>query len=329
MNRLENPRLMKNQTFGVEIEMAKITRPVCAKAVQEHFNQKYNLHEESYYIGGYYDKYGATDHKGRTWTFVSDGSSSGRLGSISCEMVTPILTYDDIVDLQEIVRTLRIKYKAVSNADYMCGVHIHVGINTTDGLMNHTAKSLRNLVNIVTSHEHLLAKAVGFSESVRGCYTKYMDNDLVETLNRERPRNIPALQGLHYRVLRGDINEKYDHSRYYFLNLHAIARHKTVEFRFFEFHKSMHAGELKSYIQLCLAMSNYAKMVAYASNAHVNLSNEKYAMKNWLVNMGLVDDEFKTCRNMLTKRLTGDTAYRNVRPSTITDDIDERRLVTD
>ena len=51
------------------------------------------------------------------------------------------------------------------------------------------------------------------------------------------------------------------------------------------------------------------------------MTNEKYAMKNWLVNMGFIGDEFKTARKVLLRRLNGDTAYRNGRPSTDADDL--------
>jgi hypothetical protein len=41
-------------------------------------------------------------------------------------MVTPILTWDDIESLQELVRQLR-HAGAKSDPSHMCGVHIHIG----------------------------------------------------------------------------------------------------------------------------------------------------------------------------------------------------------
>ena len=57
-------------------------------------------------------------------------------------------------------------------------------------------------------------------------------------------------------------------------------------------------------------------MVAYTSSDPVDMTNEKWAMKNWLNNLGLMGDEFKTARKMLTKRLSGDLGSRIPRTST-------------
>ena len=43
-----------------------------------------------------------------------------------CELVTPILTYNDIETLQELIRKLR-HAGAKSDATRGCGVHIHIG----------------------------------------------------------------------------------------------------------------------------------------------------------------------------------------------------------
>ena len=64
----------------------------------------------------------------------------------------------------------------------------------------------------------------------------------------------------------------YNDSRYHMLNLHATFTKGTVEFRLFQFdapangkRNGLHAGQLKSYIQLCLALSQMAKTVRTAS----------------------------------------------------------------
>lgn len=92
---------MKNQTFGVEIEMSNITREHAANLIAEYFGT------ESRYNGGTYDTYSATDRQGRTWKCMYDSSIMARSHSEKCELVTPILTYDDMNDLQELVRIMR------------------------------------------------------------------------------------------------------------------------------------------------------------------------------------------------------------------------------
>ena len=68
------------------------------------------------------------------------------------------------------------------------------------------------------------------------------------------------------------------------LNLHATFTKGTVEFRLFQFdapadgkQNGLHAGQLKSYIQLCLALSQLAKQVKTASANPQQTENPKYA----------------------------------------------------
>ena len=70
------------------------------------------------------------------------------------------------------------------------------------------------------------------------------------------------------------------------LNLHATFTKGTVEFRLFQFDKpsngkqnGLHAGQLKSYIQLCLALSQMAKEVRTTSPKPQQSENPKYAMR--------------------------------------------------
>ena len=75
----------------------------------------------------------------------------------------------------------------------------------------------------------------------------------------------------------------------------------------------LHAGRLKAYIQFCLALSQMAKEVKFASAKPQQHENPKYAMRTWLLRMGFIGDEFKTAREVLTKRLSGDAAFRTAR----------------
>ena len=106
------------------------------------------------------------------------------------------------------------------------------------------------------------------------------------------------------------------------LNLHATFTKGTVEFRLFQFDEptaerkgGIHAGQLKSYIQLCLALSQKAKEIKSASPKETQQENPKYAMRTWLLRLGFIGDEFATARDFLTRNLTGDAAFRNGRPA--------------
>ena len=90
-----------------------------------------------------------------------------------------------------------------------------------------------------------------------------------------------------------------------------------IEFRLFQFdapadgkRNGLHAGQLRSYIQLCLALSQMAKDVKTASPKPQQNENPKYAMRTWLLRLGFIGEEFATAREVLTKRLPGDAAFR-------------------
>lgn len=114
--------------------------------------------------------------------------------------------------------------------------------------------------------------------------------------------------------------DHYNDSRYHMLNYHATFTKGTIEFRLFQFdapangkQNGLHAGQLKSYIQLCLALSQLAKELRTASSKPQQHENPKYAMRTWLLRLGFIGEEFKTAREFLTKRLSGDAAFRNGR----------------
>lgn len=230
-------------------------------------------------------------------------------------MVTPILNYSDIETLQEIIRILR-KAGAKSDSSRGCGVHIHIGAK------GHTAQTLRNLANIMASHEQLLISALNLDKYRIRRYCRTVDETFLEQINRRKPTTMSELADIWYKSHNANYgrNQHYNDSRYHMLNLHATFRKGTVEFRLFQFAKpangkqnGLHAGQLKSYIQLCLVLSQMAKEVKSASAKPQQSENPKYAMRTWLLRLGFIGDEFKTAREILTKRLSGDGAFRNGR----------------
>lgn len=300
---------MKKQTIGVEIEMAEITRREAAKVVAKHFNTESSLT----HLNDYYDSYQVLDNKGRKWKVSKDVSISASSELKKAELITPILTYEDMNDLQEIIRDLR-KAGAVSNPQHCCGVHVHIG---ADG---HDAKTLRNLCNIMASHEELLIGALNLDRYRINRYCKTVDPDFLKKVNKQKPTTMQKLSDLWYIGNSYDRNAHYNHSRYRMLNLHATFTKGTVEFRLFQFDNpsegkkgGLHAGQLKSYIQLCLALNQMAKTQKSASSIPQQQENKKYAMRTWLLRLGFIGDEFKTARELFMSRLDGNCAWRTVR----------------
>ena len=302
---------MKNQTIGVEVEMNSIKRNKAAKIAADFFGT--GKYENTASRNGYYT-WSAWDADGREWKFQRDVSISGP-DDEKCEMVTPILHYEDIETLQELCRQLR-HAGAKSDASRGCGVHIHIGAN------GHTPQTLRNLANIMASHEELIAEALKLDRYRMDRYCRTVDPNFLQEVNRKKPKTMSQLADIWYTSQGASYGrtQHYNDSRYHMLNYHATFTKGTIEFRLFQFDEptaerkgGIHAGQLKSYIQLCLALSQMAKDVRTASPKPQQNENPKYAMRTWLLRLGFIGEEFATARDFLTRNLSGDTAFRHGR----------------
>ena len=302
---------MKKQTIGVEIEMAEITRNQAIKVIAKYFGTTDTVTHD----GGSYDAWSCKDRQGRKWTVTRDVSINASSDLKKAELATPILTYADIDDLQEIARQLRHK-GAISNPNHGCGVHIHIGAS------GHNAKTLRNLANIMASHESLISDALKLDSTRINHYCRTVNPNFLRELNKKKPNSMSELADIWYgsQGCNYGRTHHYNDSRYHMLNLHATFTKGTVEFRLFQFDNptaerkgGIHAGQLKSYIQLCLALSQMAKEVKTASPKEQQKENPKYAMRTWLLRLGFIGEEFATAREILTRNLDGDTAFRHGR----------------
>ena len=297
---------MKNQTFGVEVEMNSITRNKAAKTAANYFG---TFRYENTARQNGYQSYSAWDSKGREWKFSRDVSIAGP-DDEKTELVSPVLTYEDMELLQGLIRALR-KAGGKSSPSRGCGVHIHIG---GDG---HTPQTIRNLVNLMACHEDQLTKAIEIEGRRKAKYCQTVDPDFLKRINNRKPKTLEALERCWYN---GDAHRvHYSPTRYRMLNLHSFFnRYHTIEFRCFNFDEEsetrkggLHAGQLKSMIQLCLAMSQMAKMLKTASPKKQQTENEAYAFRCWMLRLGFIGPEFKTARDYFMRNFTGSSAWRH------------------
>ena len=201
---------LKNQTIGVEVEMNSISREKAAGIAADYFGT--GRFQDTARRNGYMT-WSAWDAQGREWKFQRDVSIAGP-DSEKCELVTPILRYEDIETLQELCRRLR-RAGAKSDASRGCGVHIHIGAN------GHTPQTLRNLANIMASHEELQVDALGLDRtSVRyGHYCQPVNPHFLSLLNRRRPTTMADLADVWYRGNGANYGrtQHYNESRYHML----------------------------------------------------------------------------------------------------------------
>ena len=279
--------MIKKQNFGVEIEMNNMNRSKAQKIVAKVLGSTNTGYESSY------DNHYVIDRKGRMWKCESDSSISGSTCQAT-ELVTPVLQYDDIETLQEVIRALR---KEGAKTDSSCGIHVHV-----DG-SNHTPASLERLVNFMIARQDLIYESLEIGE--RGSrWCRRLNKELFAAMKKNRNLDRNSLEMLWYSSVndgyRGGIDHRhYNETRYHGVNLHAFFTKGTVEFRLFN--STLHAGKVKAYIQFCLALSGWAitsqERIVFRSMEGYTAEQKVTIMRNILTNrLGLFGDEFKTCR---------------------------------
>ena len=302
----------KEQTIGCEIEMAEITRNTAIKVVARYFGTL----ETVYHDGGSYDTWSCKDTQGRVWKVMRDVSISASTDTRKAELVTPILRYNDLEDLQEIVRQLRHK-GAISNPEHGCGLHLHIGAQ------GQTPQSLRNLANLMAAHENLLSEALNIDSYRQHRFCRTVNPEFLKQLNEKKPTTMSELADIWYTSHGASYGRShhYNSSRYAMLNYHATFTKGTIEYRMYQFDNptadrkgGLNAGQLKAYIQFSLAITQMAKELKSASPKEQQKENKKFAMRTWLNRLGLVGEEYATARMVFTRRLDGDGAFRNGRP---------------
>lgn len=289
--------MLKNQLFGVEVEMTGITREKATRIVAEVLGATPSDPDNTCYHTRI-----IADQAARKWKVMRDSSIKPKrndgtrdaLDEYRVEFVTPPLKYDDIELLQTIIRNLR---ENGAKPDKSCGIHIHI-----DGA-NHNPQSLRRLVNFMTSRQDLIYEALEIGDREANWCQK-LNSDLLKAMKGNQELTREKAEEIWYSSANdgycGGINHQhYNSTRYHGVNLHSYFSKGTVEFRLFN--STLHAGKLKAYIQFCLAVSAWAitshEKIVFHSMAGYTPEKKVTIMRNVLTRrLGLYGDEFKTCR---------------------------------
>lgn len=289
--------MLKNQLFGVEVEMTGITREKAARLVAGVLGTTPS-HPES----NCYHTRTIADQAARKWKIMRDSSitpirnddTSEPLDEYRVEFVTPPLNYSDIELLQNIIRKLR---ENGAKAHSSCGIHIHV-----DGA-NHTAVSLRRLVNFMTARQDLIYEALQIGDR-ESSWCHKLNKTLLDAMKKDKNLTKEKAEEVWYSRANdgycgGIDHQHYNSTRYHGVNLHSFFTKGTVEFRLFN--STLHAGKIKAYIQFCLAVSAWAitsqEKIVFRSMDGYTQEQKVTIMRNILTHrLGLYGDEFKTCR---------------------------------
>ena len=155
----------------------------------------------------------------------------------------------------------------------------------------HNGVSLRNLVNLIYSRGRLISKATG------GHF--HVETDLVETLRDDSctytvANFIEALKS--YEAQCGTAMEG------------LVITEEKVSFTGFQ--TASDYDHLTAFGHLAILMNQQAISQKRIQAKDVNDENEKYALRTWLLRLGMNGPDFKETRKILMENLSGHAAFR-------------------
>lgn len=157
-------------------------------------------------------------------------------------------------------------------------------------MAGHTAQSIRNFLNLMHSRGPLLNKAMGTNFSVL--------NSLLEALEQATTHTVDEMldELEEYRLGAG--------------NTGMTGICITAEKISLTFAGPLTQDRVSAYTELCSAMNRMAVTQKRIQAKTVNDANEKYALRIWLIRLGLNGDEHKALRKLLMQNLSGHAAFR-------------------
>lgn len=293
--------------FGIEMEYSGISRQESAEALSNYFGTS------CYHAGGTYDRYDCFDSMGRKWSIMSDSSirSVNRDGSSAgyfnqCELVSPVLSSDDMELLMAVLRKLR---SAGAAANSSCGLHVHVSCPEPFNV-----RQLTNLINMVHSKQDLLYEALRVRRN-RLHYCKKLPEKLCTAIKQNKPQTMESLADIWYRELDGDYHRTshYNESRYHCLNLHNLfsGRLPTVEFRCANggFTDVRRVKAVVQMYSMLVAHSFNCKSCSFKPTVVAAGKSKKYAFRVFMLKIGAIGPELAHCRKYMLENLDGDIAW--------------------
>lgn len=157
-------------------------------------------------------------------------------------------------------------------------------ILTMDG---HTGNTLRNLVNMISSKQGLIKKALGIEKDI-------VTDEFVEKINSVR---LTTLEDFEAEAL--NIGLEKGGGLGFDFNKKSIS---------FEFLNGLEDEGIKK--QFAEALNEGAIKLKHTSYKEKKTDNEKFTMRTWLLRLGFIGDKYKEARNQLLRNLSGNSAFR-------------------
>lgn len=157
-------------------------------------------------------------------------------------------------------------------------------------MAGHTAQSIRNFLNLMYSRGPLLNKALGTNFSVSDALLEALDQATIRTVNEM----LDELE--EYRLGAGDTG---------MTGILILPDKISLSFA-----GPLSPEQVSVCTQLTSAMNRMAITQKRIQAKTVNDENEKYALRIWLIRLGLNGNEHKELRKVLMQNLSGHAAFR-------------------
>lgn len=166
------------------------------------------------------------------------------------------------------------------------------GIEVKLNFEEHAADTLKNIINMLASKQRLIVMAFETEEH-------FMDDDFAEDLSKIE---IDDLEGLN-EALEGLGTNRCSGFQIDF-------EEQTFTFKLSS--SDLNQERIKAFQDLCVLIARYAKTLNRASFKQAQDDNPKYALRTWLIRIGMKGPEYKETRKTLLKHLEGSGAFRKV-----------------
>ncbi|MDW7670561.1 MAG: virulence-related protein [Bacillota bacterium] len=193
-----------------------------------------------------------------------------------------------VVSYEELVGPARISREEEPMMQQPTADSLHVSLP----MEGHSGNTLRNIVNMLAGKQHLLMEALSLNGPL-------MEPAFVEAMNRE---NCDTLEDFQAALEAAGENR-------------CPAVTFDTENRLITFHlltDDLTPEKTQAFMHLMASINELALKTRKASFKPAQAENPKYALRTWLIRLGMNGDDYKESRKVLLANLPGSSAFRTV-----------------
>lgn len=248
---------MEKHDFQFHMQVVGRERKEVAALIAAHFGT------QAVYQGTRGFGYLITEPSGREWLVDKAGA-----------VVTEGVKLDNVAELFAVLKVLEEN-----------GIEAAGRAAVTLSIDGHWGGSLRNLVNILSGKERLIAKAMGTGQP-------FMIPEIVKKINAVRLKTIEDF----LEVAGSEVSPGL-----------AITQ-DTITLRWFA--ATLNPEAIAAYVQFAFAVNAMALAQKHATPNEKETDNEKYTFRIWLLRLGFIGMEYSFARRLFLSRLEGNGSFR-------------------